>query len=79
MNTYTVIVGRPDYVSDNPVADTYMTSLEAENAAAAGDAAVLECAEVDSFGEEDTNDPEDYIIVAVIAGEHKDIQGRTDE
>ncbi len=78
MTTYTIIVGRPDYVSDNPLTDTYMTSVEAENAADAGVKAVRECAEVDSFGEDDINNPDDYVIVAVIAGEHSDIQYRTD-
>jgi hypothetical protein len=75
---YTVIVGRPDYVSDNPVDDTYMTSVYAQTAKAAGLEAIRECAETDSAAQEDVNDVGDYTIVAVIAGKHQDIQGRTD-
>jgi hypothetical protein len=77
---YTVIVGRPDYVSDNPLGDTYMTSLSAQTAEQAGDEALKECAETDSreAGQDEDNDVDDYVIVAVIAGKHTDIQGRTD-
>jgi len=77
---YTVIVGRPDYVSDNPLGDTYMTSLSAQTADQAGDEALKECAETDSreAGQDEDNDVDDYVIVAVIAGKHTDIQGRTD-
>ncbi len=78
MKTYTVIVGRPDYISDHPVGDTYMTAVEAENAADAGVKAVGECVATDSEGPDDVNNPDDYVIVAVIAGKHSDIQERTD-
>lgn len=78
MKTYTVIVGRPDYVSDDQLTDTYMTSLEAENAAQAGELACREAAETDSEDLEDEYDPDDYVVVCTLIGQHNDFSGRTD-
>ena len=79
MNTYTVIIGRPDHISDDPVSDTYMTSVYAATAKQAGLEALQECANVDASESEEDGNTDGYVIVAVIAGKHKDIQGRTDE
>lgn len=76
---YTVIVGRPDHISDTPVSDTYMTSIRATTAKQAGLEALKECADVDASESENDGDTDGYVIVAVIAGKHSDIQGRTDE
>lgn len=81
LKTYTVIVGRPDYVSDNQLSDTYMTSLQAENAEQAGELACAECARVDSkdmYDDESEYDPSDYVVVCTLLGEHSDFNGRTD-
>lgn len=76
--TYTVIVGRPDYVSDYQLSDTYMTSIKALSAELAGLLAQAEAADQDSFGEDDPYNPDDYVVVAVIRGKHDDIKERED-
>lgn len=72
---YTVIVGRPDYLVDK-IGGTYMTSMEAANAAEAGDLARKECSLADA--DDTTPDPDDYVVHLVIAGTHNDLTGRTD-
>lgn len=72
---YTVIVGRPDYLVDR-IGETYMTSMEATNAAEAGDLARKECSLADA--DDTTPEPDDYVVHLVIAGIHSDLTGRTD-
>ena len=70
MSTYTILLQRPDYLSDNYGLDTFLTTAEGDTPQAAVDAARLEAAIADGFEEIDL---EDYAALIVIAGEHDDL------
>lgn len=73
MKQYTVIVARPDYISDGPT-DTYMAHVEADNVAKAQAQAQLETFEADTGpDDEEFGSYEDYAIVAVFVGHLQDI------
>lgn len=77
MKSYTVIVGRPDYITDDPINDTYMTSIFASSVRFAQNEAKREAWVEDNQGgdEEDAiGEPDDYVIIAVIEGKHEDIK-----
>lgn len=68
--TYTVLLQRPDYLSDNPGLDTYMTTVRAMTVAEAQTAAQLEAAQADN----NDLDRDDYAVLLVIEGERSDIK-----
>lgn len=69
-HAYTVILLRPDYTASNYGQDTYMTHVRAENPAAALAKARAEVQDADDTEE---NNPTDYFCIALLAGEHHDI------
>lgn len=70
MTTFTILLARPDWASDNYGLDTFLTTAEGDTPQAAVDAARLEAARADSFEEIDLID---YAVLIVIAGEHDDL------
>ena len=70
MKAFTVILLRPDYVADTYGQDTYMTTVLAESRETALAKARAEVQDADDTEE---NDPTDYFCIAMIAGEHHDI------
>lgn len=73
MNPYTVILLYPDYIANTYGHDTYMAEVLAENVDDAITEAWLEACSENVFDEEE-NPQEDWHVVAVIAGHHKDIK-----
>lgn len=79
MKKYTVILLYPDYVAENYGQETYMTSVEAEDPVAAVAKArseVLDAALTEADGgqyESEYEDPADLFVIAVIEGEHADV------
>jgi hypothetical protein len=75
---YTVILLRPDYIADTFGQDTYMGHVEAGSVEMAQMLARREAYELDIDEEDRCNyapdTPEDYFVIAVIAGEHMDIK-----
>jgi len=74
--TYTVLLLRPDYMADSYGSDTFMTSVEAKDPVEALHLAreeVIECdhEDVDEFHEH--HEPEDYLCLLLIEGQHEDI------
>lgn len=77
MKTYTVIVGRPDTISDDPITDTFLTYVEGACITYVQDEAKREAWRTDNEGQDEDDavgDPLDYVIVAVIEGIHKDLK-----
>ena len=75
MKTYTVLLLRPDYISNAYGADTYMTHFVAASAAKAEDMARAEAHQIDtSDGQGPDVDPLDYAVLMVIEGKHMDIK-----
>lgn len=69
---YTVILLRPDYVTNNYGQDTYMECVEAADPSAALAEVRRMVIEVD--GDDGAGaDPTDYFCIALIEGEHNDI------
>lgn len=70
MKKWTVILLYPDYAAETYGHDTFMTSVEAEDP----EGAVREARdEACDALEERPDNPEDFFVVAVIEGEHEDI------
>lgn len=73
---WTVLLSRPDYITDDQL-DTYMTTVEANSAAAAAKAAQTEAYEADhdeTEREEGIGSADDYAVLVVIEGDHKDVK-----
>ena len=76
MKKYTVILLYPDFVADEFGHETYMTSVEAKNPKSAVKKArmeVLSASRAENEGESEYEDPTDLFVVAVIEGEHADV------
>lgn len=74
---WTVLLLRPDYIADDYGTDTYMTAVEAVSAAAAAKAAQTEAYETDhdeAEREEGIGSADDYAVLLVIEGDHKDVK-----
>lgn len=70
---YTVILMRPDYATDNYGTDTFMTHVEAVDPRTALSEARALVIDAD-FGEDAAEvEPADYACIALIEGEHKDL------
>lgn len=67
---YTILLQRPDYVSDNYNLDTYFTTVWGATVEAAVATARLEAAIADELEECDLDD---YAVLLVIAGDHEDL------
>lgn len=67
---YSVLLQRPDYLSDNYGLDTYFTTVWGATVEAAVEAARLEAATADELEECDLTD---YAVLLVIKGDHQDI------
>lgn len=75
MKTYTVLLLRPDYISNAYGADTYMTHIEASSVLEAEDFVRAEAHQIDTLdGEGADVDPLDYAVLMVIEGRHMDIK-----
>jgi hypothetical protein len=70
---YTVIVGRPDYISDEPLDDTYMTFVKAFDVDEAAILARQEAYDVDNDQIDSSSSIDDYVIVAIMLGKQPDI------
>jgi hypothetical protein len=76
MKTYTVILLRPDHATDNYGQDTFMEHVEAEDPARALAEARRLVLEADSSGDaeiDESIDPRDYFCIALIEGQHNDL------
>lgn len=71
---YSVLLLRPDYMTDNYGTDTYYTYVSAPNVKAAAAKAKLEAARVD----ENVAKPEDYATLLVLKG-HLECELNPDE
>lgn len=64
LHPFTVIVGRPDDVSDNPITDTYMDHVMATDPVHANAlACAAACVQDDEVGREN-----DYVVIATFLG-----------
>lgn len=72
MKTYTVILMRPDWACNFPH-DTFMESCEAGNPTEALAKVRAMAMEIDGLDEEEGDDPTDYFCIAVIEGDHNDL------
>ena len=70
MALYTAILLRPDYVTDNYGTDTFMETVEAEDPTKA--LAEVRRLAIEADGD-DVTDPTDYFCIALLAGQHSDI------
>lgn len=67
---YTVLLLRPDYMTDNYGQDTYQSWVLAVDVAAAIRAAQEGANASDAAGVEELGSPEDYFVLAVYEGHH---------
>ena len=70
---YTVILLYPDYMSENYGQETYMTCVDAKNPT---EAVANARAEISAGGENEQDEeaePTDFFVIAVIAGDHEDL------
>ena len=67
---YTVLLLRPDYMTDNYGQDTFQTWVLAPDVAAAIRAAQEGANAADAAGVEELGSPEDYFALAVYEGHH---------
>ncbi len=72
LNTYSVLLKRPDYITDGDDAYFY-TVAEAIDVAGAVDSARAEAFAADGGTDDDMDSITDYALVLVIAGDHPDI------
>ncbi len=75
---YTVILLRPDYMTNNYGQDTWMEAVKAKDPEEAVKLARGECHLADNEGlDADDGDfhgsPDDYFVIAVIRGKHDDL------
>lgn len=73
---YTVILLRPDYMTDNYGQDTWMDSVKARDPEEAVELARGQCHLADNEGLGDDDDlgyPDEYFVIAVIRGKHDDL------
>lgn len=70
MTPYTVLLLRPDYMTDNYSQDTYQAWVLAADVAAAIRAAQEGANASDTAGVEEPGSPEDYFALAVYEGHH---------
>lgn len=74
LRTYTVLLLRPDYVTDDYGQDTYMTNVEATTVKTAVRRARLEVLGVDTPNAKPTRDDlQDYFVLFVAEGRITDI------
>jgi hypothetical protein len=73
MKDYTVLLLRPDYMADEFGKDTYMAYVSAKSVAEAQEAAQHEAYKADDC----CGGWEDYAVLLVIAGNHRDIKEGT--
>jgi hypothetical protein len=72
MNKYTVILEYPEYMFDRVLTHgsyTYMTTVDALTVQGA-----IEKARKEIMTKDEDEDPDDFEVIAVIAGEHQDIK-----
>lgn len=70
MKQYTVLLLYPDYRCDSGNSgQTYMTTVMVENPKEA-----QRNAQKEVFDDEQDGSPEDYLVLCVIEGEHKDVK-----
>lgn len=74
MNDYTVILMYPDHDCES-YGETWMGTVQGANPTEAVQNARLECIEDNNWDVDDPEapDPDDYAVVAVIAGSHEDL------
>jgi hypothetical protein len=70
MKKWTVILLYPDYMADDYGSETYMTCVRAADPAGA---VAKARAEVCAANEVDEDDAEDFFVIAVMRGEHDDV------
>lgn len=74
---YTVILLRPDYMTSNYGQDTWMEAVKARDPEEAVKLARGECHLADNEDLDDDTDyygsPDDYFVIAVIRGNHEDL------
>lgn len=74
MNQYTVLLLHPDYVANPYGTDTYMTTVIAPDVNAAELEAQKSALYADDLDEKAGAYSNDYVVLAVIAGDHQDIK-----
>lgn len=82
MKPYTVVVLRPDYVTDNNPQEIYFTHVTAENPVQAGRMAREEAWFVDNddkIANDDLREVEDYVVLVTLEGHHEDAAYKTYE
>lgn len=72
MSTYTVLLLYPDYLADDP-GETFMGCVQAAGVQEAIKAVQREAYKVN---EDDASDPDDFLCLCVIEGDHIDIKDR---
>jgi hypothetical protein len=73
MKTYTILLLRPDYMTDNYVRDTYLTSAKGKTVEDAIIKARLEAVREDDPTADPEDATDDYAVLLCIEGDHDDL------